>query len=137
MASCPYLKLEQSHCAGCQGYRCLAFGRKKKVSDSDLETCKVESEWEECPRYLDATATKPSGIGVLGTPRLTPRVTPLPPPQPTGCVYLGVTSGETCCSNMWCYANNMPLRTTKTCYSPSSTAECRYFVKASRAGVKP
>jgi hypothetical protein len=134
MANCPYLKLEQSHCAGCTGWRCLAFGRKKKISDPS--TCQNEEEWDECPRYVDAT-TKPSGIGVLGMPRLTPRVTPLPPPQAPQCEYLGIPPGGEACCFMWCYGGNVPLRTTKTCHSPSSMTECRYFIKASRAGVKP
>ena len=131
---CPYLRFDESHCAGCQGWRCYAFGRKKKISDPSM--CQNEEEWDECPRYVDA-ATKSSGIGALGMPRLTPKVTPLPPPQPIGCEYMSVSSSRGCCSNMWCDAGNMMLRSTKKCYSPSTVLECKLYVKAKREGVKP
>jgi len=136
---CPYLRFDESHCAGCRGWRCIAFGRKKKLSD--ISICQNEEEWSECPRYLDATVAKPSGIGSLGMPGSTvvasvPRATPLPAPHAIGCKYLGPPPGGACCYK-WCYAGSVPLRTTKICLSPPSRAECKYYVDGIRRRLKP
>jgi len=139
MTNCPYIIFDQSHCAGCHGWRCTAFGRKKKLSD--VSVCQAEEEWVVCPRYLATTTAKPSGIGVLGMPGSTtsgaaPLAVPAPPPPATGCEFMSVAGSRGCCSNMWCDAGNMMLRSTKKCYSPSTMAECRLYVKAKRKEAK-
>ncbi len=139
MTNCTHLIFEQSHCVGCHGYRCIAFGRKKKLSD--VSVCRDGEEWVVCPRYLAAATAKPSGIGVLGMPGSTtdvaaPRVIPVSSPQMVGCEYMSVSSSSGCCSNMWCDVGNMVLRSTKKCYSPSTVLECKHYVKAKREGVK-
>lgn len=141
MVNCPYLTFDKSHCAGCHGWRCTAFGRKKKLSD--VSVCQSEEEWGACPRFLDASTTRPSGIGVLGigisrsvSDISRQRVVVIPQPQALSCEYLGIPPGGEACCFQWCYAGNRPVRSTKTCFSPPSRAECKHFVKAKREGVK-
>ena len=154
MVKCPYLKYDQSpSCVACTGWRCYAFGRKKKVSDTSVFM--DEDEWLECPRYVDATApkevdpipvVKASGIGVIGAPgsatKVAPRVrAPTRPKAPVisgDCPYLGpVPMGETACCGMWCYSTYGPVRTGTTCQSPPSWRECKHVFSAHRRGVKP
>ena len=130
--SCPYLSYDESHCAGCRGWRCIAFGRKKKLSDVSI--CQNDEEWPECPRYLEAAGGS-SGIGVLGMPGV-PRSESLPLPQVLPCIYLGMPDGGGCC-HKWCIAGNVAVRSTKVCNSPPSRAECKYYIQGRRRGVKP
>jgi len=139
MTNCVYLIFEQSHCAGCHGWRCTAFGRKKKLSDSMI--CQNEEEWTECPRYLAATTARPSGIGVLGMPgsmsdTLGELAVAVPQPQALPCEYLGMPANDGWCCHQWCIAGNVAVRSTKVCNSPPSRAECRYYVDGKRRGVK-
>ena len=150
MVNCPYLRHETSHCSGCTGWHCYAFGRKKKLSDQAM--CIDDAEWPECPRYrkkVESTKKAPDpiptvqfrGIGVVSPPgvkRVTHRRPAPPPPPPDDCPYLGpVPAGETACCGLWCYATNGPVRTGTTCQSPASWRECREMFAASRRRVKP
>ena len=130
--SCPYLRYDESHCAGCRGWYCAAFGRKKKLSDTVV--CQDGEEWPECPRYIDTIGAKPVGIGVLGMPRST-AVAPPPPSQALPCIYLGMPEGGGCC-HQWCVAGNVAVRSTKVCNSPPSRDECKYYIQGIRRGVK-
>jgi len=139
---CPYLRYDESHCAGCRGWYCAAFGRKKKMSD--ISICQSEEEWLECPRYMDASSGKSSGIGVLGAPKpkviieRVSRANPIPTPNlPPGCEYMGIPPGGPACCFVWCYADNRAIRSTKICRHKPSKSECRYFIQAKRRGVKP
>lgn len=149
MVKCDYLTYDQSQsCAGCTGWRCYAFGRKKKVSDTTV--CMEEEEWIECPRYVKAVepekiepipVVKAKGIGVIGQPKTAvfkDPTRPKPNTLPADCPYLGpIPKGKTACCGIWCYATDGPLRTGTTCHSRPSWQECKRLFEAHRKGVKP
>lgn len=149
MVNCPYLIYEASHCAGCTGWACQAFGRKKRLSDTSM--CVVNEEWLECPRYtakIEKVTKSPDpipvvkldeGIGVVSLPgkkipeSVAVERAALAPPPGEDCPYLGpVPLGEVACCGFWCHANNTPIRTTTACKSPPTWRECP---RSFRAGV--
>jgi len=148
MVNCPYLIYETSHCAGCTGWSCTVFGRKKRLSDTSM--CVVNEEWIECPRYTTkiGTVKEPDpipvvsvkGIGVLLPPGEIPeavaveRAASAPPPG-DDCPYLAPDPpGATCCSGFHCRAANVSLRAFKICKVPPYH-ECQRYQKAVRQGV--
>lgn len=144
--NCPYLHYEASHCAGCTGWHCYVFGRKKRLSDTSM--CANEDEWVECPRYLKKVApTDPDGIptvqlrgiGVLGAPRVRGAPRMRRPPLPADdCPYLGpVPTGEKACCGYWCYSTGGPIRSVKACHSRPSWRECKFLFQGQRRKVKP
>lgn len=50
MVNCPYLNYEPPECAGCTGWVCDAFGKKKRLTHTSI--CVDDEQWPECTRYL-------------------------------------------------------------------------------------
>ena len=146
MVNCPYLIYETSHCAGCTGWSCNAFGRKKRLSDTSM--CVLNEEWLECPRYTKKIGSvtkvdpipvvKLRGIGVVSPPgekrESVKTVASIPLPG-DDCPYLAPDPpGATCCSGFHCRAANVSLRAFKICKVPPYH-ECQRYQKAVRQGV--
>ena len=53
MTDCEFLYHEtEKTCAGCRGWFCTSRGSRKRLLDTSI--CTDETEWPECPRYLEA-----------------------------------------------------------------------------------
>ena len=137
MSECPYLSFSESKsCANCTGYRCVAYGRAKKLTDVAL--CK--EGYRECPRYVDAAGVKVEEPKVFTTntgnfDTTTVKVEVPPPPQvkayiksPCGCgeeirlsncPYQSTNPppGMKPCTGVWCHANNKSVRVPKNCWN--------------------
>ena len=138
MGNCPFLVLEQSHCAGCSGYFCTAFGRKKKLND--LTDCRKEALWSVCPRYTSnvdkLVPVKRPGIGVIGQPAQPVRLV-APRPALDVCPFLGPPPPGVCNCPLWCHAGSHVVRSSKVCHSRPSRVECRDYQSGMKRGVKP
>ena len=159
MTRCEFLTYEKSKsCSGCTGWFCLAKGRKKKVGDA--ATCNDEELWSECTRYLQVypkppdleiepiiefssteTFNEPLYLEdvlledeIIDIPKPTP---PKPKPLLQTCPYLGPPPpGVRTCCGLYCYAENVAVRTGTTCHSRPSWRECVKRLRAVKRGVK-
>ena len=152
MSDCPYLIFRESKsCTSCTGFKCLAYGREKKLSDTSI--CK--GDYNECQRYVDAEKTRliaPASASVESTEEklvdpTSPTVVELPKPvfvkNPCGCgedIRLSncpyqstkLPEGKQSCTGVWCYANNKSVRVPKNCWN---YAICTVYLMSKFKGV--
>lgn len=158
MSECPYLKFSESKsCVNCTGYRCVAYGREKKLSD----TTQCKSNYMECLRYIDIMGVKEKPMNI---PTISPEtakellenseagdisITPLQFTKPVFirnpcgcgedvrlslCPYQSTTlpEGKSSCTGVWCYANNKSIRVPKNCWNYSI---CTVYLMSKFKGV--
>jgi len=158
MTRCEFLIYEQSKsCSGCTGWFCVVKGRKKKVGDAAI--CNDEELWSECTRYLQVYPKPPdleiepivefSSTETFDEPLyledvlLEDEITDIPKPTPPKpkpllqtCLYLGPPPpGVHTCCGLYCYAENISVRTGTTCTSRPSWLECIKRLRAVKRGV--
>lgn len=146
---CPYLFYKKSmSCTACTGYVCRAYGREKKLSDTEL--CK--GDYWDCQRYVDASNVEvvetvtlnEEGEETLTTEEvIVPVVKPLYVKSPCGCqedILLSacpyqstvIPEGKKSCTGIWCYAENRAVRVPKNC---RNFAICTVYLMSKFKGV--
>jgi len=146
---CPYLLFNQSlSCASCTGYYCTCYGRRKKLSDTEL--CK--GEYWECPRYIDVAGVEEpfeeeaealeASVEESVEASVAEEEAETQGEQPCGCSGGGEPSscpyqgeppaGAHSSTGLWCYARGKPIRVAKTCLN---YRECTVYLMSKYMGV--
>ena len=157
MTRCEFLRHERSKsCANCTGWYCVIKGSKVKVGDTSI--CNTYKLRNLCARYVKVypeqeplPPAKPKRVkkGITPISLGSPRVAKPKPDRPAAvvapvviapvnplCPYLGAPPpGVRTCCGMYCYADNVALRTGSQCKSRPSWRECVRRMKAVKRGT--